>query len=142
MKQDLESALTTIKHKGQGFPTKPTPPTPAPRWTLSRLGDNGITRERTFRFDNLMPDSVVVGARVELKNNSANALQWRDEGYWPDLSGKTHGDFTVHLRDEGAYKGFELRLTWYDENLDVQYKDFWVNASEDDPNPHWDATPF
>lgn len=116
----------------------PLPP-PAPRWTLAEVG-KGAGRKRRLQFNNLMPGSIALGVRVEPKG-SADAFHWLDEGYWPDLSGKASGDFSITLTDAGAYRGFSLRLSWLDEDRDNQFKDFWFEASETDPD-YWENTPF
>lgn len=119
----------------------PALPPPAPRWTISRIGDENTSRQRRLRFTNLMPGSVALGVRVEPRANYENAFQFVDEGYWPDLSGKCHGEFNLVLRDQGAHKGFALRLTWLDDDMDTQLEDFWIAPSEADPDDPWNA-PF
>lgn len=101
----------------------PALPPPEPRWALLRLsgGDNW---KRTYEVRNLMPDSSAFNVRVDA--SSKGAFHFDDAAFWKDLSGENSGQFKGRVSKSGAKSGFNIVLSWLNENQAWQSEKWWV----------------
>lgn len=145
LQKELDSALTTLKHRSQAPSVGPALPPLEPRWTLIEqdVEENGEYGERYRRWKllNLVDGSVAYNVRVEA--SPENRMDHSDGAAWKDLSGKAWGTFGGNVTDRGATEGFTLQVSWLNQDGENRGKDFWISASEEaDVWATADATPF
>ena len=115
-----------------------TLPLPDPRWSLDYFGeDNGIAK---FRIRNLMPDSIVYNARIEVSPTSY--FQHKDPAFWKSLSGESSQRFEGRIVGAGRQRGIEIKLLWLDDKHDDRFKTWNVAAPEPVPEIWGAETPF